>query len=295
MNNKKAVVLMAVYNEQEYIDEAIQSFLLQKNVNATLVVIDDLSEDNTFQIAKKYESEKVVVLKNTKKGKNNAYNLGFEMVKGDYYCFFGGDDILTENSINSRVAAISQSKNKKVALKSRIVTFSKNKKFDGVIIPKNNRKGNNSGGAVMISNELANGVFPIPISLPNEDAWTGLHIDNFAKEIIVIDDIVLKYRIHAGNSVGISSNFETRTKKINSRRKVFRLFLDSYSDVLNTSEIQRLSSIIKLENYRFHGDFFSVLFKNKASMKDKIAAIFHMNATLYKIKNLMYKIITGLR
>ena len=44
------------YNQEEYIAEAIESFLMQKtNFNYEILIHDDASTDNTREIIKKYE------------------------------------------------------------------------------------------------------------------------------------------------------------------------------------------------------------------------------------------------
>ena len=54
---KKVLILMATYNGAKYLDEQIQSLIEQKNVQVDILVRDDGSTDNTFNILKKYESK----------------------------------------------------------------------------------------------------------------------------------------------------------------------------------------------------------------------------------------------
>ena len=44
-------IVMAVYNEEKYIRQAIQSILAQSYQNLELIVVNDGSTDATYQIA----------------------------------------------------------------------------------------------------------------------------------------------------------------------------------------------------------------------------------------------------
>ena len=47
-------ILMGIYNCEETLDEAIGSLLKQSYKGWKLILVDDGSEDNTYQIASKY-------------------------------------------------------------------------------------------------------------------------------------------------------------------------------------------------------------------------------------------------
>lgn len=49
-------VIMPCYNQAQYIEEAIESVINQTYRNWELIIIDDGSTDNSFEIAEKYAS-----------------------------------------------------------------------------------------------------------------------------------------------------------------------------------------------------------------------------------------------
>ncbi|HOJ48978.1 MAG TPA: glycosyltransferase family 2 protein, partial [Bacillota bacterium] len=59
-------VVMPAYNASKYIGQAIESVLNQTYVNFELIVIDDCSTDNTYDIIKKYSEtdSRIKVVKN---------------------------------------------------------------------------------------------------------------------------------------------------------------------------------------------------------------------------------------
>lgn len=88
-------VLLPVYNEGEYLVEAIESIINQTYQNLELIIIDDASTDNTLEIIKKYAAINctIKVLKMKKnKGKATCLNWGLKRVQGKYVFEMDGDD-----------------------------------------------------------------------------------------------------------------------------------------------------------------------------------------------------------
>lgn len=52
---KKITVLMSTYNGAKYINEQLDSILVQKGVEVNLLIRDDGSSDDTMKILRKYE------------------------------------------------------------------------------------------------------------------------------------------------------------------------------------------------------------------------------------------------
>ena len=53
--NKKLLVIVPFHNVEQYLDKCIKSILHQTYKNIELVLVDDYSIDNSYQIAKSYE------------------------------------------------------------------------------------------------------------------------------------------------------------------------------------------------------------------------------------------------
>ena len=67
MQEGKISVIMAIYNCAEYLSEAIDSILSQTYTNWELILCDDASTDNTYQVALNYQNRfphKIVLLRN---------------------------------------------------------------------------------------------------------------------------------------------------------------------------------------------------------------------------------------
>ena len=96
-------VIMPLYNKEAYIAEAIQSVLNQTYSNIELIIIDDGSTDESFDIAKQFISHKVHLFKQLNNGVSSARNIAFEYSKGDYIQYLDADDILDSRKIEEQV------------------------------------------------------------------------------------------------------------------------------------------------------------------------------------------------
>lgn len=89
-------VIMGIYNCSTTLKEAIDSLYTQTFRDFELILCDDGSTDNTYEIAKKY-SEKysnIVLLKNEQnRGLNYTLNYCLSVAKGKYIARMDGDDI----------------------------------------------------------------------------------------------------------------------------------------------------------------------------------------------------------
>ena len=100
-------IVMAVYNVEDYLREAIESIINQDigfEDNVQLILVDDGSEDNSKNIALEYYKqfpENIIVLSKENSGQASARNLGISYAKGIYLNFLDSDDKLSLNTLTS--------------------------------------------------------------------------------------------------------------------------------------------------------------------------------------------------
>lgn len=87
-NQQRIVVVTPMYNCSNYIETCIQSVATQDYDNWIMIIIDDKSTDDSYNIAIKYQSDNIIVIKNTD-NKGAIYNQVNTIVN---YCF--PDDIV---------------------------------------------------------------------------------------------------------------------------------------------------------------------------------------------------------
>jgi glycosyltransferase involved in cell wall biosynthesis len=103
IRNPLVSICIPMYNVSEYIEETLQRILKQSYENIEIVVVDDHSTDNSYLLAKSYESDKLRVYKNAKKGGNSARNYAFEKAKGEYIKFMDADDYCSDSMVKEQV------------------------------------------------------------------------------------------------------------------------------------------------------------------------------------------------
>lgn len=94
-------IIVPAYNCEKYIQECINSILLLGN-HIEVIIINDGSIDNTFNICKKYTNKKNFKIINIEnQGVSNARNIGISQANGRYITFVDSDDLVySENYIN---------------------------------------------------------------------------------------------------------------------------------------------------------------------------------------------------
>ena len=132
-------ILMPAYNEELHIEEAIRSILNQSYQDIELLVVDDGSNDKTWSIITQLSQtdNRLKVFHPGKLGKNGATNYAKQHAKGEWFSFFGADDVM-EPGILEKWYRITQNYNPlkdDIVISYRIKMFSTDKKyksFDGI-------------------------------------------------------------------------------------------------------------------------------------------------------------------
>ena len=104
-------VIIPLYNAEKYIKATIDCLLNQSYQNIEIIVIDDFSTDQSFQLVSQLKSEKIKLKQNKTKGACAARNYGFEISKGDYIQYLDADDLLSTNKIESQLNLIKNTPN----------------------------------------------------------------------------------------------------------------------------------------------------------------------------------------
>jgi cellulose synthase/poly-beta-1,6-N-acetylglucosamine synthase-like glycosyltransferase len=102
----KISVIIPAYNEEKCIEQCIESVLRADYPKEKLeiIVIDDGSEDGTYEKAKKYEKEGVRVYRKKNSGKADTLNFGIKLAKGGIIAPLDADSYIMPYSIRRMLA-----------------------------------------------------------------------------------------------------------------------------------------------------------------------------------------------
>lgn len=223
MSENKVSIIMPAFNSQEFIVEAIESVINQTYTNWELIIIDDCSQDSTFEIIEKFSSldSRISIIKNVNNsGAAISRNKGINYASGDYIAFLDSDDIwfpeklavqirfmeryghnftcTSYNKINER----GESLNKTILAKKYSDHWGLLKTCPG--------------NSTVIYNAKVLGKFEIPDFKKRNDYLMWLQIIKIEKKIIGIERTLTSHRIRINS---ISSN---KVSLLNYHWKIYR-------------------------------------------------------------------------
>lgn len=103
--NYKISIIVPVYNSSEYLEQCIDSILLQTYENLELLLIDDESKDESGAICDRYAAEdgRIKVIHQKNGGCTAASLTGIREASGDYYMFIDSDDYVEQDMLDEMV------------------------------------------------------------------------------------------------------------------------------------------------------------------------------------------------
>ena len=87
-------IILPAYNQEKFVVEAIESILRQSLSDFELIVIDDCSNDKTFQIVSSINDSRIILVRNQENlGLTHTLNFGLSIAKSDIVARMDADDI----------------------------------------------------------------------------------------------------------------------------------------------------------------------------------------------------------
>jgi teichuronic acid biosynthesis glycosyltransferase TuaG len=103
--NTNIDIIVPNFNKGKYLDECLNSVILQDYKNWILYIIDDNSDDNSKNILSKYKDNPKIKIIELKKNKGPAFcrNLGMRISNSNFVSFLDSDDFWVPNKISSHL------------------------------------------------------------------------------------------------------------------------------------------------------------------------------------------------
>lgn len=126
-------VVIPSYNRASLIAQTIKSVQNQSYTNWELLIVDDGSTDNTFNVIEPYLKDDRITLhyrpKDRPAGGNAARNYGFELSKGEYIKWLDSDDLLDSECLKFQAEMINRKNADVVFCRSKLFTSDKRDKI----------------------------------------------------------------------------------------------------------------------------------------------------------------------
>lgn len=235
MKDNLVSVIIPTYNSEKYIAETLNSVLNQTYREIEIIIIDDCSKDNTFEIVKEYEKKysNIVCLKQEQnKGVAEARNRGIKKSRGRYIAFLDSDDLWYEKKLEKQLKLM---KEKRVFFsytaiemideESKILKEKREVKeeIDYNFLLKNTMIATSS----VIVDKLKYSEFQMPLRRSGQDYATWLQLLKKGKAY-GINEVCVSYRVRKGS---LSSNkiksikqvydIQTQQEKINKIKSIY--------------------------------------------------------------------------
>lgn len=95
VKQNKYSIIIPNYNNGKWLDKCITSVLDQTYKNFELIIVDDMSTDNSIQVINSFKDDRIRLIQNTRKRYNGgSRNVGIDSISKDtnYICFIDSDD-----------------------------------------------------------------------------------------------------------------------------------------------------------------------------------------------------------
>lgn len=116
MNNPLFSIAVVCYNQQDLVQQTLDSIRNQTYQNIEIVVVDDFSTDDTYDRVLKFKQDnkdrfKITVKQNTKnEGISYTHDIALQLATGKYFKYIGGDDLLAPDAIEKAVKSFETDK-----------------------------------------------------------------------------------------------------------------------------------------------------------------------------------------
>ncbi|MCQ2743730.1 MAG: glycosyltransferase [bacterium] len=103
---EKVSIIITNYNKSDYIKEAIESAINQTYKNVEVVIIDDCSTDNSFDLIQNYKEKynNIVCIRNEQnRGVVYSRNLAINKASGYYILPLDADDVIMDIGVLYRI------------------------------------------------------------------------------------------------------------------------------------------------------------------------------------------------
>lgn len=109
MSNPFFSVITVTYNSSQFVRDAIESVLASTYTEFELIIGDDCSTDNTWDIINEYNDQRIIKYRNeTNLREYPNRNKALSMAKGEWVIFIDGDDVIFEHGLASFEQFITQ-------------------------------------------------------------------------------------------------------------------------------------------------------------------------------------------
>lgn len=117
MGDECVSIIIPAYNVENYIEKGLLSCINQSYRNIEIVVVDDGSDDNTWEVIQRYAliDLRIKAIRQSNKGVSTARNTALDNSMGEYVLFLDSDDWLEYDAVENLLRWQNQHVNKLIS------------------------------------------------------------------------------------------------------------------------------------------------------------------------------------
>ena len=210
-NQPLVSVLIACYNHERYIEECLESVLSQSYPNIELLVVDDGSEDDSVAIIQRLQKHhEFNFIAQHNKGLPATLNAMLRRSQGSLIAPFGSDDAMLPKRIATQVAYLQNKPEVGICAGNVELIDALGRPRPRQIRGPARRMDFNSAfmdsppfaPSLLFRREALEAVGGFDESIPLEDLLIALKIAQKGYFIDVLEDVLVRYRLHDSNTSG---------------------------------------------------------------------------------------------
>lgn len=228
----KISVCLATYNGEKYIKEQLDSILPQLSANDEIIISDDNSTDDTINIIRSLNDDRIKIFVNKTKGIVKNFENALNNASGDIIFLSDQDDVWKNDKVKKILSAFSSDNSLTLVFSnaeiidengiSKNYNFFKDNEANYTSIFKAFFKNQFLGCTIAFKSELKSKILPFPTKIPMHDWWIGV-LSLFYGKVEFLNEDLISYRRHQNN---VTSEFRSNfISVINWRIILFWLFL----------------------------------------------------------------------
>lgn len=205
---------MATYNGEKHLPEQLDSILSQSLIPSEIIIVDDCSTDDTWQILQNY-AERYSTIKIYQNKQNvgacQSFNKAMSLTTGKYIALSDQDDVWLPNKLEVLTANIGDSllihsdayivdENLKIIANTFVKGVMNQKCFIDYLFANNV-----NGNTCLFKQELLKLTLPIPNNFYGHDHYLAI-IASYLGKIKYLESPLINYRQHGNNLYGINQH-----------------------------------------------------------------------------------------
>jgi glycosyltransferase involved in cell wall biosynthesis len=136
MDSPKVSVIIPAYNGAKYLGEAIQSVLDQTNSNLELLVVDDVSTDDTLGVVRQFDDNRLIYLAHeVNRGAVAARETGVRASTGEIIAFLDQDDLFHPEKLKTHTRFLEEHSDVGVTYNARFEVEAESRAVRGIWQP----------------------------------------------------------------------------------------------------------------------------------------------------------------